>query len=135
LCERISLQPFVSRWITACVKILAGREMGFPPIASMVGISIIEGKPAAGANLLAAAMKRAGYTWRVCAAPRASEKNPDCAINVPSCCNSLKWLGSSRGVTLEACELFPDGFVGMTAAVVSSPAAAVPLLFFIFPFL
>jgi hypothetical protein len=49
----------------ACVKILAGREMGFPPIASMVGISIIEGKPAAGANLLAAAMKRAGYTWRV----------------------------------------------------------------------
>lgn len=49
----------------ACVKILAGREMGFPPIASMTGISIIDGKPATGANLLAAAMKRAGYTWRV----------------------------------------------------------------------
>lgn len=49
----------------ACVKIMAGREMGFPPIASMCGISIIEGKPATGANLLAAAMKRAGYSWRV----------------------------------------------------------------------
>lgn len=49
----------------ACVKILAGREMGFPPIASMTGISIIDGKPATGANLLAASMKRAGYTWQV----------------------------------------------------------------------
>lgn len=49
----------------ACVKILAGREMGFPPIASMVGISVIEGKPALGANLIAAAMKRGGYTWVV----------------------------------------------------------------------
>jgi len=49
----------------ASVKILAGREKGFPPLASMVGISIIEGKPAAGANLLAGATKRARYTWRV----------------------------------------------------------------------
>jgi hypothetical protein len=49
----------------ASVKVLAGREMGFPPIASMTGISIIEGKPATGANLLGAAMKRAGYTWKV----------------------------------------------------------------------
>ena len=49
----------------ACVKILAGREMGFPPIASMVGVHVIEGKPSMGANLIAAAMKRAGYTWRV----------------------------------------------------------------------
>lgn len=49
----------------ACVKILAGREMGFPPIASMTGISIIDGKPSTGANLIAAAMKRAGYTWKV----------------------------------------------------------------------
>lgn len=49
----------------ACVKILAGREMGFPPIASMTGISIIDGKPATGSTLLAAAMKRAGYTWQV----------------------------------------------------------------------
>lgn len=49
----------------ACVKILAGREMGFPPIASMVGISVIEGKPALGANLIAAAMKRGGYAWTV----------------------------------------------------------------------
>lgn len=50
---------------SACVKILAGREMGFPPIASMVGISIISGKPVLGSNLIAAAMKRAGYTWEM----------------------------------------------------------------------
>lgn len=49
----------------ACVKILAGRELGMPPIASMVGISIIQGKPVMGANLIAAAMKRAGYSWTV----------------------------------------------------------------------
>ena len=49
----------------ACVKILAGREMGFPPIASMTGVHVIEGKPSLGANLIAAAMKRAGYTWKV----------------------------------------------------------------------
>lgn len=37
----------------ALVKILAGREMGFPVIASMTGVHIIEGKPVVGAHLLA----------------------------------------------------------------------------------
>lgn len=40
------------------VKILAGREMGFGPFAAMTGIHIIQGKPAPGANLMAAAIKR-----------------------------------------------------------------------------
>ena len=50
----------------AVVKVLAGREMGFGPIASMQGIHIIQGKPTTGANLLGASIKRSGrYDYRV----------------------------------------------------------------------
>ena len=50
----------------AIVKILAGHEMGFGPFASMNGIHIIQGRPAVGANLMAAAVKRSGrYNYRV----------------------------------------------------------------------
>lgn len=50
----------------AIVKILAGREMGFGPIASMTGVYIVKGKPSMGANLIAAAIKRSGrYDYRV----------------------------------------------------------------------
>lgn len=50
----------------AIVKVLAGREMGFGPIASMTGIYIVKGKPSMGANLIAAAVKRSGrYDYRV----------------------------------------------------------------------
>jgi len=42
----------------AVVKILAGRELGFGPIASMTGIHVIQGKIAIGANLMAASIKR-----------------------------------------------------------------------------
>jgi hypothetical protein len=50
----------------ACVKILAGREMGFGPFASMTGINIIKGKPAIGGNLMAAAVKKhPKYDYRV----------------------------------------------------------------------
>jgi hypothetical protein len=50
----------------AVVKILAGRELGFQPIASMVGIHIIEGKPSIGAHLMASMVKRSGkYDYRV----------------------------------------------------------------------
>ena len=50
----------------AVVKILAGREMGFGPFASMTGIYIIQGRPAIGANLMAAAVKSSGkYDYRV----------------------------------------------------------------------
>lgn len=42
----------------ACVKILAGRELGFSAMASMTGVHIIEGKPSVGAHLMAAAIKR-----------------------------------------------------------------------------
>jgi hypothetical protein len=50
----------------ADVKILAGSELGFPAFSSMVGIHIIKGKPALGANLIAAAVKRSTrYNYRV----------------------------------------------------------------------
>ena len=42
----------------AAVKVLAGRELGFGPIASMTGIHIIQGRVAVGANLMASAVKR-----------------------------------------------------------------------------
>jgi hypothetical protein len=48
------------------VKVLAGREMGFGPFASVNGVHIVEGKPSIGANLMAAAVKGSGrYNYRV----------------------------------------------------------------------
>jgi hypothetical protein len=50
----------------AIVKIMAGREMGFGPFASMTGVYIIQGRPSIGANLMASAVKRSGrYDYRV----------------------------------------------------------------------
>lgn len=47
-------------------KVLAGRELGFGPFASVNGIHIINGKPAVGANLMAAAVKgHPTYDYRV----------------------------------------------------------------------
>lgn len=48
------------------VKVLAGREMGFGAFASVNGVHIIQGRPAMGANLMAAAVKASGkYDYRV----------------------------------------------------------------------
>ena len=41
-------------------KILAGREMGYGPFASVNGIHIIQGRPSVSANLMAAAVKASG---------------------------------------------------------------------------
>lgn len=50
----------------AVVKILAGRELGFGPIASMTGVNIIRGRVTLSANLLAAAIKRhPAYNYKV----------------------------------------------------------------------
>lgn len=47
-------------------KIMAGREMGFGPFASVNGVHIINGKPSIGANLMASAIKANGrYNYRV----------------------------------------------------------------------
>jgi hypothetical protein len=48
------------------VKVLAGVELGFPAFASMTGIHIVKGKPAIGANLMAAKVKGSGkYDYKV----------------------------------------------------------------------
>ena len=50
----------------ALVKILAGRELGLPDMASMTGIHIIKGKPVLGANLIASLIKGSQkYDYRV----------------------------------------------------------------------
>lgn len=50
----------------AVTKILYGRELGFTPIVSIMGIHIIDGKPSLSANLLATTVKRSGrYDYRV----------------------------------------------------------------------
>lgn len=50
----------------AIVKVLFGREIGIGPVSAMMGIHIIEGKPAPSANLIAARIKSSGrYDYRV----------------------------------------------------------------------
>lgn len=50
----------------AIVKILAGRELGFGPIASMQGVYLVNGRVTLSANLVGAAIKRSGrYDYRV----------------------------------------------------------------------
>ncbi len=50
----------------AIAKILAGQELGFPPLASMTGIYIVKGKIALSANLMATGIKRGGkYNYRI----------------------------------------------------------------------
>lgn len=50
----------------AAVKVMAGQELGFGPVASMTGIYIVKGRVTLSANLMAAAIKRhPHYTFRV----------------------------------------------------------------------
>lgn len=54
----------------AVVKVLAGRELGLGPVASMTGVYIVKGKPSLSANLLAGVLKRSGkYNYRVMTPP------------------------------------------------------------------
>lgn len=48
----------------AAVKVMAGHELGLPPIASMMGINIIKGKVSLGAHLIASRIKAHGYDFR-----------------------------------------------------------------------
>lgn len=50
----------------AVVKVLYGQEIGIGPVSAMMGVHIIEGKPAPSANLIAARIKGSGrYDYRV----------------------------------------------------------------------
>jgi len=50
----------------AAVKVMAGAELGFGPVASMTGVYIVKGRVTLSANLMAAAIKRhPAYSYRV----------------------------------------------------------------------
>lgn len=50
----------------AIVKIIAGAEIGFGPVASMTGIYLVQGRVTLSANLMGAAIKRSGrYNYRI----------------------------------------------------------------------
>lgn len=50
----------------AIVKVLYGQELGIGPVSAMMGIHIIEGKPAPSGNLIAARIRASGrYDYRV----------------------------------------------------------------------
>ncbi len=49
----------------AAVKVLAGDELGIPPIASMTGIYIVKGKIQLGATLIASRIRAHGYDYRI----------------------------------------------------------------------
>ncbi len=50
----------------AVVKVLAGRELGFGPIASMMGVYFVKNRVSFSANMMAAAIQASGkYRYRV----------------------------------------------------------------------
>lgn len=49
----------------AAVKVMAGQELGIPPVAAMMGINIIKGKVALGAHLIASRVRAHGYDFRI----------------------------------------------------------------------
>lgn len=58
--------PTVKKEAEAVVKILAGREFGLGPLASMQGIHMVDGKPTLAANLIAGQIKRhPRYNYKV----------------------------------------------------------------------
>lgn len=60
----------------AAVKILAGSELGIPPLASMVGIYIVQGRVQLSAQVMAALIKKSGrYDYRL-----REHTNQRCAI-------------------------------------------------------
>jgi hypothetical protein len=60
--------PSVGKAQQALVKIIAGRELGMGPFASMTGIHLIQGRPEVGSHQIASALKRSPkYDYRVLA--------------------------------------------------------------------
>ncbi len=72
----------------AVVKILAGQELGLPPIASMTGINIIKGKVSLSAVAMATVLKRhGGYDYKV-------NENSEEAVDTQRYGMSLKTLSN-----------------------------------------
>lgn len=64
--HKARLFPGIANSEGAMAVILAGKELGFGPIASLTGIHLIKGKVTLSASLMAAAIRRSGtYDYRV----------------------------------------------------------------------
>ncbi len=63
----------------AIIKIMAGREVGLPAIASMMGLYIVEGKVTYSATMVGALIKRAGFKYTVAFT---EENGGTCVINI-----------------------------------------------------
>lgn len=48
----------------AAVKVMAGEELGIPPIAAMMGIYVVKGKVVLSGNLIASRIRAHGYDYR-----------------------------------------------------------------------
>jgi hypothetical protein len=60
------LFPDTRAMAQAVVKVLAGQELGFGPVASMTGVYVVKGRITLSANLIAAAIRRSGrYDYRL----------------------------------------------------------------------
>src|SRR5215813_14065232 len=60
------LFPEIQDQAKAVVAILAGRELGIPPMASLRGIHVIKGKVEVSAGLIAAMIRASGrYDYRI----------------------------------------------------------------------
>lgn len=91
----------------AIVKILAGQELGLPPVASMQGIHIINGKPSLSASTLAALVKRsAKYDYRI-----ARLTDQECTINFfeagKPCGESSMTLAQAKQQGVQNLQKFP----------------------------
>lgn len=63
----------------AVVKVLAGQEIGIGPVAAMIGIHVVDGKPTFSARLMASLIKRSGrYNYRVKTPDE--KRDQECAI-------------------------------------------------------
>lgn len=86
----------------ACVKIMAGQEIGIPPIASMRGIYIVKGQVSMSSQIMAALIKRSPtYDYRV-----VETTNQQCSIqffeNGEPCGNSTYSIDDAKVAKLSA---------------------------------
>lgn len=76
---------------SAVAQIVAGHELGIPPVAALRGIQIIEGQITIGANLIAALIKKSGrYNYRV-----KISNNEECIITFYELFNKWEEVGES----------------------------------------
>jgi hypothetical protein len=95
----------------AYVKIALGNSMGFSPAESMQGIDLIQGRPAISAQLRAARMQRAGFSW----APTATDKGCWLAMFYQGKPIMIPRINPQTGEIVRA----SDGSVALEQAIVS----------------